>query len=95
MRDTRDTADLIRSLSRDQGLTILLVEHDVDLVMSLSDHVVVMHQGHKLAEGTPDRRARGPEGPVGLFRNRGSCLNRCSNSRTSTRITASATCCRA
>lgn len=51
--DTRDTGDLIRSLSRDRGLTILLVEHDVDLVMSLSDHVVVMHQGHKLAEGTP------------------------------------------
>lgn len=51
--DTRETAELIRSLSRDRGLTILLVEHDVDLVMSLSDHVVVMHQGHKLAEGTP------------------------------------------
>ena len=51
--DTRETGDLIRSLSRDRGLTVLLVEHDVDLVMSLSDHVVVMHQGHKLAEGTP------------------------------------------
>ena len=51
--DTRETGALIRSLSRDHGLTVLLVEHDVDLVMSLSDHVVVMHQGHKLAEGTP------------------------------------------
>ena len=53
--DTRETEALIRSLSRERGLSILLVEHDVDLVMSLSDHVVVMHQGRKLAEGTPAR----------------------------------------
>ncbi len=51
--DTRETESLIRGLSRDHGLSILLVEHDVDLVMQLSDHVVVMHQGQKLAEGTP------------------------------------------
>lgn len=51
--DTRETEALIRGLSRDHGLSILLVEHDVELVMQLSDHVVVMHQGQKLAEGTP------------------------------------------
>lgn len=51
--DTRETESLIRGLSRDHGLSILLVEHDVDLVMQLSDHVVVMHQGQKLAEGPP------------------------------------------
>ena len=51
--DTRDTEVLIRRLARDDGLSILLVEHDVDLVMDLSDHVVVMHQGQKLAEGAP------------------------------------------
>lgn len=51
--DTRETESLIRGLSREHGLSILLVEHDVDLVMQLSDHVVVMHQGQKLAEGTP------------------------------------------
>lgn len=51
--DTQDTAALIRSLV-DDGLSILLVEHDVDLVMDLSDHVVVMHQGAKLAEGRPE-----------------------------------------
>lgn len=49
--DTQDTAALIRSLAGD--LSILLIEHDVELVMDLSDHVVVMHQGQKLAEGTP------------------------------------------
>ncbi len=56
--DTHETETLIRRLSCDHGLTILLVEHDVELVMNLSDHVVVMHQGQKLAEGRPaDLRA--------------------------------------
>ena len=50
--DTQETAALIRSLAED-GLSILLVEHDVDLVMALSDHVLVMHQGARLAEGPP------------------------------------------
>jgi branched-chain amino acid transport system ATP-binding protein len=49
--DTEDTAALIRSLADD--VTVLLIEHDVSLVMSLSHHVIVMHQGQKLAEGTP------------------------------------------
>ena len=49
--DTENTAELVRSLVED--VTVLLIEHDIGLVMSLSDHVVVMHQGRKLAEGTP------------------------------------------
>jgi branched-chain amino acid transport system ATP-binding protein len=49
--DTEDTANLIKSLASD--VTVLLIEHDIGLVMSLSDHVIVMHQGQKLAEGTP------------------------------------------
>jgi branched-chain amino acid transport system ATP-binding protein len=50
--DTHRTEALIRSLVG-PSLSVLLVEHDVDLVMNLSDHVVVMHQGQKLAEGPP------------------------------------------
>lgn len=52
--DTHDTEALIRGLAA-EGLSILLVEHDVELVMNLSDHVVVMHQGEKLAEGPPQQ----------------------------------------
>ncbi|MDB5876492.1 MAG: transporter related, partial [Ramlibacter sp.] len=47
--DTAETAQLIRDLSRD--VTILLIEHDIGVVMNISSHIVVMHQGRKLAEG--------------------------------------------
>ncbi len=49
--DTQETAALIREISRE--VTVLLIEHDIDLVMELSEHVMVMHQGRKLAEGSP------------------------------------------
>jgi branched-chain amino acid transport system ATP-binding protein len=49
--DTADTAQLIKELG--QRISVLLIEHDIDLVMTISDHVVVMAQGRKLAEGTP------------------------------------------
>lgn len=50
--DTEDTENLIRELGRE--VAILLIEHDIDLVMGLSQHVVVLHQGKKLAEGRPE-----------------------------------------
>jgi branched-chain amino acid transport system ATP-binding protein len=49
--DTEETGAMIKSLAGE--LSILLVEHDVGLVMNLSDHVIVMTQGAKLAEGLP------------------------------------------
>jgi branched-chain amino acid transport system ATP-binding protein len=49
--DTADTAQLIKELG--QRISVLLIEHDIDLVMTISDHVIVMAQGRKLAEGTP------------------------------------------
>ena len=53
--NTREKADLgkvIRHI-RDQGITILLVEHDMAVVMDLSDDVLVLHNGVPLAEGPP------------------------------------------
>lgn len=57
--DTQETGAMILSLVA-ESLSILLVEHDVDLVMSLSNHVVVMHQGQKLAEGSPQQVRSNP-----------------------------------
>src|SRR5690606_510770 len=45
---------------RQEGMSILLVEHDMDFVMNLTDHLVVMDFGTKLAEGTPDEVQRNP-----------------------------------
>jgi branched-chain amino acid transport system ATP-binding protein len=51
--ETRDLVKLIRQL-RDEGLTILLVEHDMDTVMGLAERIVVLDFGVKIAEGTPE-----------------------------------------
>lgn len=51
-RETQALAQLIRRI-RDLGITILLVEHDMDLVMEICDRIVVLNLGMKLAEGTP------------------------------------------
>ncbi len=45
--------ELIRTL-RDTGLTIVLIEHDMGLVMDISDRVVVLDFGEKIAEGRPE-----------------------------------------
>ncbi|MFW6080591.1 MAG: ABC transporter ATP-binding protein [Desulfosalsimonas sp.] len=52
MSETRELEDLIRQI-RAQDVTILLVEHDMSLTMSVSDRIAVLDQGEKIAEGTP------------------------------------------
>lgn len=50
--ETEHTAQLIRGLT--DGISIVLVEHDMDVVMSVSDKVTVLHQGEVIAEGAPE-----------------------------------------
>jgi len=52
--EVEELASLIRRIRDDYDLTILLVEHHMNLVMSVSDHVHVLNFGQKIAEGTPN-----------------------------------------
>ena len=54
--NTRESAalgELLLSIRDDHGVSILLIEHDMSVVMEISDHVVVMDYGVKIAEGSP------------------------------------------
>ena len=46
---------------RDDGCTVLLIEHEMKLVMGLCDRVTVLNFGKKIAEGTPDEVQRDPQ----------------------------------
>jgi branched-chain amino acid transport system ATP-binding protein len=59
-RETMELEELITSIN-DDGLTILLIEHDMRLVMRLSDHIFVMDYGRKIAEGAPEQVRHDPE----------------------------------
>jgi branched-chain amino acid transport system ATP-binding protein len=53
--------EIFRALVAETGLTVLLTEHVMRAVMALSDHVVVLHHGQKIAEGAPTEVARDPK----------------------------------
>ena len=52
-QETENLMGLIQSIRDERGISILLVEHDMRLVMKLSDRICVLHFGQKIAEGTP------------------------------------------
>lgn len=58
--ETLELVDLIRQI-RDQGITVILIEHNMRLVMSISDRVTVFDFGAKIAEGTPEEIQNDPK----------------------------------
>jgi len=51
--ETNNTVRLVREISREKGITVILTEHDIDLVFSISDRIAVLNQGRLIALGTP------------------------------------------
>jgi branched-chain amino acid transport system ATP-binding protein len=54
-RESAALSELLLSIRAEQGTSILLIEHDMSVVMEISDHVVVMDYGVKIAEGSPQQ----------------------------------------
>jgi len=52
MYETEVIADMIMKI-REQGITVLVIEHDMSLVMNISDEIIVLSSGKKIAEGVP------------------------------------------
>jgi branched-chain amino acid transport system ATP-binding protein len=51
--ETAKTMDLMRQIQKEQGISILYIEHDMKAVMSVCDRILVLNYGEKIAEGTP------------------------------------------
>jgi len=59
--ETMEVANLVRRLVDEFGITVIMVEHVMRAVMTISDRVFVLHRGMKLAEGTPEEISRDPK----------------------------------
>ena len=58
--ETKEATALIRKIASARGLTVLLIEHDMSVVMGISDRVAVLHFGEKIAEGAPEQIRNDP-----------------------------------
>jgi branched-chain amino acid transport system ATP-binding protein len=59
-QETGEMIGFIRGLRDDLGLTIFLIEHDMQLVMNVSDHITVLDYGKVIADGTPHEVQNNP-----------------------------------
>lgn len=58
--ETAELEELLKKIAA-QGITVVLVEHDMKMVMGISDHILVINYGRKLAEGTPEEIRNNPD----------------------------------
>jgi branched-chain amino acid transport system ATP-binding protein len=60
-RESHELNELLLSVRRDHGTSILLIEHDMSVVMEISDHVVVLDYGVKISDGSPSEVRNDPK----------------------------------
>ena len=60
-QETHHTIDLIGRITREKGLTLLFTEHDMGVVFSISERIMVLHQGRLIAEGSPNEVRNNPD----------------------------------
>ena len=59
--EKEDMARYILDVNQERGMTVVLIEHDMGVVMDISDYVVVLDRGRRIAAGTPDEVQRDPK----------------------------------
>ena len=59
--ETHDTIRLLQRIAAERALTLLFTEHDMEVVFGIAQKIAVLHQGHLIAEGTPDEVRSNPE----------------------------------
>ena len=59
-QETQELTDFIRQIRKEYGLSILMIEHHMDLVMQISEHIYVLDFGKLIAQGTPTEIQNNP-----------------------------------